>query len=104
MPPALAPLEYRTFDVRAVDPDRPGFSGYASTFWTVDTYNTAMAPGAFKRTLKHRGDTRVLLWQHDPDKPIGKTTTLKEDKTGRSPSTRRSRRARVWGGRHGIAP
>ncbi len=75
-------LDYRTFDVRALDDNQDGFSGHASTFWAVDTYATAMAPGAFKRTLKNKGEKRLVLWQHWPDVPIGKTTTLKEDKTG----------------------
>ena len=28
-----------------------GFQGYASTFWTVDSYGTAFAPGCFARSL-----------------------------------------------------
>jgi HK97 family phage prohead protease len=75
-------IEYRTFDVRALDPESDGFDGHASTFWAVDSYATAMAPGAFKRTLKNKGDKRLVLWQHDPSTPIGKTTALKEDKEG----------------------
>jgi HK97 family phage prohead protease len=75
-------IEYRTFDVRALDDAVDGFDGHASTFWAVDSYATAMAPGAFKRTIKNRGDKRLVLWQHDPSTPIGKTTALKEDKDG----------------------
>jgi uncharacterized protein len=75
-------IEYRTFDVHALDEATDGFDGHASTFWAVDSYATAMAPGAFKRTIKNRGDKRLVLWQHDPYTPIGKTTALKEDKEG----------------------
>jgi uncharacterized protein len=75
-------IEYRTFDVRALDEAIDGFDGHASTFWAVDSYKTAMAPGAFKRTIQRKGDRRLVLWNHDPDSVIGKTTALKEDKVG----------------------
>lgn len=75
-------LQYRCFDVRALDDASDGFDGHASTFWAVDSYATAMAPGAFRRTLKNKGERRLLLWQHDTDTVIGKTTALKEDKEG----------------------
>lgn len=74
-------IDYRAYEVRASD-DRDGFDGHAATFWAVDSYATAMKPGAFRKTLKERGDRIPLLWQHWPDTPIGKPTTLKEDKTG----------------------
>ena len=76
-------IEYRTVDVRATD-DGDGFDGHASTWWVVDSYGTAMKPGAFRKTLKERGDRIPLLWQHWPDVPIGRPTELKEDKTGLS--------------------
>jgi HK97 family phage prohead protease len=75
-------LDYRCFAVRAVSDESDGFSGYASTFWAVDSYATAMAPGAFKRTIKNKGEQRLVLWQHDAYFPIGKTTSLAEDDIG----------------------
>lgn len=84
MDPRKAPktnLLYRTAQVRATD-DGSGFDGHASTWWVVDSYGTAMKPGAFKKTLKERGSRVPLLWQHWPDVPIGKPTTLAEDETG----------------------
>lgn len=75
-------LHYRTYDVRALDDDIDGFDGHAATFWQVDSYATALKPGAFKRTLKARAEKIPLLWQHWPDVPIGKPTSIKEDKTG----------------------
>lgn len=75
-------LEWRTFDVRAAADQTDGFDGHASTFWAVDSYKTAMAPGAFKRTIQRKGDRRLVLWNHDPNSVIGKTTVLKEDKVG----------------------
>jgi HK97 family phage prohead protease len=80
--PSKPTLDYRTFDVRAAADQTDGFDGHASTFWAVDSYATAVAPGAYTRTLKHRGETRLVLWQHDPNTPIGKTTALKQDKAG----------------------
>lgn len=74
-------IQYRTFDVRA-EQDRDGFDGHASAWWSVDSYGTAMKPGAFRKTLKERGEKIPLLWQHDPWTPIGKPDELKEDKAG----------------------
>lgn len=74
-------IHYRTAELRAA-PDGAGFSGYASHFWSVDSYYTAVKPGAFKKTIAERGEKTPLLWQHNPDWPIGKPTLLKEDKTG----------------------
>ena len=77
-------IQYRTFtdlDIRATD-DVPGFSGYAAHWWSADSYMTAMAPGAFKKSLRERGDKIPVLAYHDPEKPIGLHSSLKEDKTG----------------------
>jgi len=79
---AKPPIEYRTFDVRAFADQSDGFDGHASTFWAVDSYQSAMAPGAFRETIKRKGDQRLVLWNHDTDAVIGKTTALKEDKVG----------------------
>lgn len=74
-------IQYRMADARAAD-DGAGVSGYASHFWSVDSYLTAVKPGAFRKTIRERGERVPVLWQHDPDKPIGRPTSLKEDKTG----------------------
>lgn len=73
--------QYRMVELRA-DSDGSGFDGYASTPWVVDSYITAMKPGAFRKTLKERGDKTPILWQHDPYAPIGRPTVLREDKGG----------------------
>lgn len=58
------------------------FSGYASVFGTV--VNNGYAPptiiqsGAFAKTLIERGDRIRLLWQHNPDEPIGKIVEARE--------------------------
>jgi HK97 family phage prohead protease len=74
-------VQYRMAEFRASD-DGAGLSGYASHFWSVDSYITTVQPGAFKRTVKQRGDRIPMLWQHDSDKPIGRPTSLKEDNIG----------------------
>lgn len=76
-------LEYRQFtDIETRASAAPGFTGYASHFNTVDAHGTAMAPGAFKRTLKGREDRIPVLWQHNPDWPVGRHASIKEDGTG----------------------
>lgn len=85
MPKPIEPkpdIQYRTAEVRALADGSEGFDGHASTWGVVDSYGTAMKFGAFKKTLKERGDRIPLLLQHDPWTPIGKPTELKEDKTG----------------------
>lgn len=74
-------IQYRTVEFRATD-DGAGFSGYAAHFGTVDSYGTAMKRGAFRKTLKERGERIPVLYQHNPDWPIGRPTELREDKTG----------------------
>ena len=74
-------IQYRTADLRAAD-DGAGFSGYASHFWSVDSYMTAVKPGAFRKTIRERGEKTPILWQHDAYAPIGRPSELKEDKTG----------------------
>ena len=76
-------LQYRTAEVRALaDDEGAGFAGHAAHFWSVDSYGTAVKPGAFRKTLKERGERVPVLWQHDPFSPIGRPTELKEDKEG----------------------
>lgn len=74
-------IQYRTVELRASD-DGAGFSGYAAHFGSVDSYGTAMKRGAFRKTLKERGDRIPVLYQHNPEWPIGRPTELKEDRTG----------------------
>lgn len=61
------------------------FKGYGSVFGNVDSYDEIVAPGAFAKSLdaiKDSGDPLPVLWQHNPDKPIGGYTDLTEDKHG----------------------
>lgn len=70
------------------------FHGYAAMFNEATTIRSwegefveRIAPGAFKRTLEHRGDKVKALFNHgfDPtvgDKPLGKIDVLREDDRG----------------------
>ena len=68
------------------------FSGYASVFNRVDSYQDAVAPGAFKKTLDEwgaKGKLPVLLLQHggwgasvDDLLPAGIWTKMEEDDYG----------------------
>lgn len=68
-------------DVRAAA-DNPGFDGYASTFWHVDSVGTAFAPGAWTKTLTEQNRKVKILWQHWTDQVLGRPTAMAEDDFG----------------------
>lgn len=74
-------IEYRAADADLKDQDGV-VAGYLSTFWVVDSYGTAFAPGAFDKTVKERGNKLFLLYQHNPDWAIGKLTNVEIDDLG----------------------
>lgn len=72
------------FKAEAVN-DNGTFSGYGSVFGNVDSYREIVAPGAFKSSilrLKESDEVLPVLWQHNPDQPIGGYTELAEDERG----------------------
>lgn len=59
------------------------FSGYASLFGEVDLGKDVIERGAFQASLVERGHGGVrMLYQHDPNEPIGAWTMLREDSRG----------------------
>jgi HK97 family phage prohead protease len=61
------------------------FEGYGSIFGNVDSYGEKVMPGAFVESLaRHRreGTSVLMLWQHNPDDPIGVWEDLAEDAKG----------------------
>jgi hypothetical protein len=72
--------------------DTPGvFSGYLSVFHNEDSQGDVIIPGAFKKTLsdaekKAQANNTTylypLLWQHDPNEPIGGIIEAREDQHG----------------------
>lgn len=75
-------LQYRqTFETRATN-DGGGITGYSSTFWRVDSFGTAMAPGSFQKSLAERGDRIPLLLNHDIYLNVGIPDVQREDEKG----------------------
>ena len=59
------------------------FSGYASLFGEVDLAKDRIERGAFAASLAERGAAGVrMLYQHDPNEPIGAWTVIREDMKG----------------------
>jgi len=68
------------FEVKAIGEDGL-VEGYASVFSVVDYDNDVIEPGAFTKTLQERKSIPVL-WQHNPQEPIGVTVQAREDARG----------------------
>jgi HK97 family phage prohead protease len=72
------------FKVKAAD-DEGQIEGYVSVFGVRDSYNEVVMPGAFADSLakhKREGTNPLMLWQHNPDEPIGVWNELSDDGTG----------------------
>ncbi len=69
-------------DVRAIGEDGV-IEGYASVFGNADNGGDRVAPGAFANSLAARPAAQVrMLWQHDPNEPIGVWEHIAEDARG----------------------
>jgi Escherichia/Staphylococcus phage prohead protease len=65
--------------------DTGEFTGYAAVFDNVDYYRDVIRPGAFTATIadwKARGMLPPILWQHNPQCPIGPHLDMYEDEKG----------------------
>jgi HK97 family phage prohead protease len=69
-----------SFEIKK-EPDADGvFEGYASTFGNIDNGMDIVARGAFQKSL---GKRKVrMLWQHDPNQPIGVWDIIEETERG----------------------
>lgn len=74
----------KRFDLALEDVSGDGsFAGYASLFGAVDLGRDVIEPGAFAASLRRRGASDVrMLYQHDPDQPIGRWLSIREDSHG----------------------
>jgi HK97 family phage prohead protease len=75
---------YRSFSMKTVE-ESGTFSGYASVWNTWDSHEEQVLPGAFSHSLsKSKESSRwpKLLWQHDPQEPIGTWDKIEEDSHG----------------------
>jgi HK97 family phage prohead protease len=79
------------FQAKDFDDEKGLVKGYLSTFDNIDDQGDRVRPGAFKRTLQNKyeykkaNDKRFLmplLWQHDPNTPIGGYLSAVEDNIG----------------------
>jgi phage prohead protease, HK97 family len=79
-------MKTKSFALKVKDLSEDGtFEGYGSVFGNADSYGEIVEPGAFAESLaRHRreGTKPLMLWQHDPDKPIGVWDDLAEDGKG----------------------
>lgn len=57
------------------------FSGYASKFNAIDSYNDTIMPGAYKKTLENRQRAVQMRWNHYGE-VIGKWIMIREDDEG----------------------
>ena len=75
-------VKFTSLDLKAVEPDG-SFEGYASLFHKEDLARDVVMPGAFRDSLQRRGAQGIkLLFQHDPNQPIGVWIDLAEDAKG----------------------
>jgi HK97 family phage prohead protease len=77
-------IEYKNFEFKKSSLDEDGeyyyFEGYASTFGNEDSGKDVVVKGAFIDSLKSQ--TPKVLWQHNPNNPIGLCLSAKEDDEG----------------------
>lgn len=58
------------------------FTGYASVFNGLDSYNDTILPGAFEKTLKSGRLPHMFINHNSYDIPVGDWMSLSEDDTG----------------------
>lgn len=71
-------------EVKATE-DGQQIVGYGSVFGNIDAYGDKIARGAFEASLADhagKGTSPAMLWQHNPDWPIGKWSEITEDERG----------------------
>jgi hypothetical protein len=82
-PGAAAPeLKFTAFDLSTVTQSGI-FEGYATLFEREDLSHDVVAPGAFTESLARRGAAGIkMLFQHDPNQPIGVWEVIRQDVRG----------------------
>lgn len=56
-------------------------SGYGAVFGNMDDGGDVIAQGAFTKSLSHKRQVK-MLFNHDPDKPVGVWDEVREDQKG----------------------
>lgn len=68
--------------IKAASPDEACLlRGYASLFAQPDLSGDIIEQGAFTASLNRRSQI-AMLWQHQPDRPVGLWTTVRQDHHG----------------------
>lgn len=79
-------MKTKDFALHVKDVSEEGtFTGYGSIFGNVDSYGEKVVAGAFGESLarhQREGSKPLMLWQHNPDEPIGVWDDLSEDGKG----------------------
>ena len=77
------PLSYNEFHLKSLD-ETGVIEGYASVFDVTDAHGDVMKRGAFARSLQQmqNGTMPKMLWQHQPENPIGVWEYMEEDEYG----------------------
>ena len=79
-------MKTKDFALQVKDLSEDGtFTGYGSVNGNVDSYGERVMPGAFAGSLakhKREGSSVLMLWQHNPNEPIGIWDDLAEDAKG----------------------
>jgi HK97 family phage prohead protease len=75
-------VKFTALDLKGIDLDGI-FEGYASLFHKEDMGRDVVVPGAFRDSLAERSTSGIrMLFQHDPNQPIGVWLRLYEDARG----------------------
>lgn len=72
-------MEYKHFKIKSFDEEKGIFEGYCAVKGNVDQYGEIIQDGAFDQA---EGKTFPILFMHDPAKPVGLSTFVKEDDHG----------------------
>lgn len=79
-------VDHLAFDLEIKDVGETGeIAGYGAIFNTPDLYMDRIVPGAFAGSLAKHASAKtmpLMLWQHNPDEPIGVWDELAEDRKG----------------------
>jgi len=73
MPPKASTAKerrVRPFEIKAIE-ETGQFTGLAAVYGVVDDYGDILEPGAFTRTIHHKGGKVPILWHHTISEPIG---------------------------------
>lgn len=81
-PLRVGEYKFAQTDLTTIETDGT-FSGYASVFGAEDLGRDVLMPGAFQNSLSRQGATGIrMLFQHDPNLPIGVWDIVREDARG----------------------